>query len=158
MSRRKATRSRLSQMLTREMVALAVNVQDWQGAVREAGRLLVEGGAVEPHYTEAMIEMVKEIGPYIVIAPGVALPHARPESGARRAGISLLTLDPPVHFGNENNDPVTLVIAFSAPGDEGHLEALRDVARLLEDSERVQMIKAATEIEEVLELIAGFAA
>jgi mannitol/fructose-specific phosphotransferase system IIA component (Ntr-type) len=147
--------SSLSGMLREDTIALRVAAGDWQEAVRAAGELLVGSGAVEPRYVPAMIDMVKEIGPYIVIAPGVALPHARPEDGVLRSCMSLLTLEPPVSFGNEHNDPVTLVVAFGAPESEGHLEALRDLARLLEDAERLAQIKSAASVQDVLDAVAG---
>jgi mannitol/fructose-specific phosphotransferase system IIA component (Ntr-type) len=115
----------------------------------------VDSGGAEERYIEAMIAMVEEIGPYIVIAPGVALPHARPEDGVKRPCLSLLTLDPAIEFGNEHNDPVSLVIAFGAPENEKHLDALRDVARLLEDSERLERLRSAASADEVLEVVSA---
>jgi mannitol/fructose-specific phosphotransferase system IIA component (Ntr-type) len=140
-------------MLTSQTTALGLQVQDWQQAVREAGKLLVRVGAVEPRYVDAMIQMVQEIGPYIVIAPGVALPHARPEDGAKGTGMSLVTLNPPVNFGNKHNDPVELVIAFAAADDKAHIEALAELARLLEDPNILGKIKQASSPEELLSLI-----
>jgi mannitol/fructose-specific phosphotransferase system IIA component (Ntr-type) len=142
-------------MLTRDTIALGVSARDWQQAVREAGKLLVRSGAVERRYVEAMIQMVKDIGPYIVIAPGVALPHARPEDGVKRPCMSLVTLDPPVSFGNEHNDPVTLVVAFGTPDKEGHIEALTELARLLGDAEALARMKGASSTEELLLLVQG---
>ena len=126
--------SALSKMLTEETIALGLSVRDWQEAVHEAGSLLVNAGMVEPRYIGAMVQMVEDIGPYIVIAPGVALPHARPEDGVKNACMSLVTLSPPVNFGNEHNDPVELVVAFGTTDNEAHIEALTELARLLGDS------------------------
>ncbi len=140
-------------MLTIETVALGLRVQDWQQAVRKAGNLLVQVGAVEPRYVDAMIRMVQEIGPYIVIAPGVALPHARPEDGVKAPGMSLVTLEPPVKFGNEHNDPVDLVIAFAVKDHESHIEALAELARLLEDQNTLKELKRAFSPEELLTVI-----
>lgn len=147
--------SSLSKMLTEDTIALGVQARDWQQAVREAGKLLVRSGAVEPRYIEGMIQMVKDIGPYIVIAPGVALPHARPEDGVKRPCMSLVTLDPPVRFGNEYNDPVTLVVAFGTPDKEGHIEALAELARLIGDAKVLARMKEASSSEELLLLVHG---
>lgn len=49
---------------------------DWRAAVRAAGALLVEAGVTAPAHTDAMIATVDAHGPYIVITPGLALPHA----------------------------------------------------------------------------------
>lgn len=148
-----AKASSLSSMLTNETVVLGLRVPDWQQAVREAGNLLVRVGAVEPRYVNAMIRMVQEIGPYIVIAPGVAMPHARPEDGVNTPGMSLVTLAPPVRFGNKHNDPVDLVIAFAAKDHNSHIEALAELARLLEDQETLKELRRASSPEELLSVI-----
>jgi len=145
--------SALSEMLTEETIALGLTVCDWQEAVREAGKLLVKAEKVEPRYVEGMIRMVEEIGPYIVIAPGVALPHARPEDGVREPCMSLVTLDPPVPFGNENNDPVELVVAFGTTNSKGHIEALAELARVLEDADTLDKLKKAVSSQDVLAVL-----
>ena len=150
---REAGLSALSKVLTKETIALELGVRDWQEAVREAGSLLVNTEAAEPHYVEAMVQMVQEIGPYIVIAPGVALPHARPEDGVKKACMSLVTLDPPIDFGNEYNDPVKLVVAFGTTDNEAHVEALAALARLLGDPNILESLKQASSPEEILKLI-----
>ena len=145
----------LSKMLTEETISLGLKVRDWQAAVREAGSLLVKAGMVESRYIEAMIKMVEDIGPYIVIAPGVALPHARPEDGVKKACMSLVTLSPPVNFGNEYNDPVKLVVAFGSTDKTAHIEALTELARLLGDSSVLEGLKQASVPQEILQLISG---
>ncbi|MBM4464050.1 MAG: PTS sugar transporter subunit IIA [Chloroflexi bacterium] len=153
MQEREVEGSALSKTLTEETIALGLSVRDWQEAVHEAGKLLVKAGMVEPRYIEAMVQMVKDIGPYIVIAPGVALPHARPEDGVKKACMSLVTLSPPVNFGNEHNDPVKLVVAFGTTDNKAHIEALTELARLLGDSTKLEGLARASSPEEILKLI-----
>lgn len=94
-----------------------------------ACQLLVDGGAVEPRYLSRCIEMVEEHGPYMVLAPGIALAHARPEDGAIRLGLSAVTLANPVEFGHPDNDPVDLVVCFASPDQEQHVGLLGALAR-----------------------------
>jgi mannitol/fructose-specific phosphotransferase system IIA component (Ntr-type) len=152
---REAEASALSKVLTKETIALGLNVRDWREAVRETGSLLVKAGGVEPRYVEAMDQMVQEMGPYIVIAPGVALPHARPEDGVKKACMSLVTLSPPVNFGNKHNDPVELVVAFGTTDNKAHIEALAELAKLLGDSTKLEGLRRASSPEEILKLIDG---
>ena len=67
----------LHELIRPEIVEVGIKVKDWQEAIRKVGNLLVKDGAVEVRFTEAMIRVVNEFGPYIVVAPGIALPHAR---------------------------------------------------------------------------------
>jgi PTS system ascorbate-specific IIA component len=100
-----------------------------------------------------MLAALEEFGPYIVIAPGVALAHARPSAAVRGVAFSVLTLEPPVAFGHADNDPVRLVVGMAAPDDESHIEALRQLAELLGDDDRRERLMAAADAGEVLALI-----
>ena len=142
-------------MLSAETIALRVPAKNWDEAVRAAGQLLVKSGAAEPRYIEGMIRTVRELGPYIVIAPGVALPHARPEDGARHEGYALVTLAQPVAFGNPDNDPVQVVIAFCAPDASAHLESLRLLAERLGQADFVPRLLAAKTAEEIMAYFGG---
>ena len=111
-------------------VLVGVRAGSWEEAVRIAGRLLVDDGIVEERYVDAMVKVTQELGPYAVIAPGVAMPHARPEDGARGIGLSVVILSEGVNFGSPN-DPVYVVIGFAAKDKSSHLRVLQELAELL---------------------------
>ena len=133
-------------------VAVDVEVKDWQEAIRAAGQLMYQDGAVEERFGEAMIRVAKEFGPYIVVAPGIALPHARPEDGVLKATIAILRLQTPVNFGNPDNDPVYLVVALAAIDHNQHIQGLRELAEVLGDEENIKKIKASKPKEDLLEI------
>jgi PTS system ascorbate-specific IIA component len=108
-----------------------VAVDDWAGAIRAACEPLVLAGCATPHYADRCVDMVREHGPYIVLAPGVALAHARPEDGATRLALSAITLSRPVPFGHPTNDPVDVVFAFASPDAGAHMGLLTALARRL---------------------------
>ncbi|HHW57798.1 MAG TPA: BglG family transcription antiterminator [Clostridia bacterium] len=143
----------LKDLLTKETIKLNVEAKDWEEAVRIGGELLVKKGFAEPQYVEAMINTVKEMGPYIVIAPGIAMPHARPEAGAKKIGMSLITLKNPVNFGNKENDPVKIVVSLCAIDHSSHLKALTELVELLGDEEKVEIIKNARNTKQVIYLV-----
>ena len=145
----------LSEMITEETITLNVEAEDWKEAVRISGDLLVKIGGVEDRYIPAMIEMVQSFGSYIVIAPGVALPHARPEDGAIKPCMSLITLKTPVNFGNVHNDPVKLVISFATVDHDAHVEALSRLARIIGDRSKVQALTDANSVKQVEEIISA---
>ena len=74
----------IEKLFNEQTVAVDVQVKDWVEAIKFGGNLLVESDAVETEYIDAMIENVKKMGQYIVIAPGLAMPHARPEHGVKK--------------------------------------------------------------------------
>lgn len=130
-----------------------VSVSSWEEAVEKSGELLVGAGFVEPCYIGAMVETTKELGPYCVIAPGIAIPHARPENGVKTNGFSAITLIKPVEFGNQDNDPVYLVIALSALNHEAHIESLSLLARKISVEGFIEQAKQASDEDELERLL-----
>jgi mannitol/fructose-specific phosphotransferase system IIA component (Ntr-type) len=121
----------LTHLLTIDTIAVNVSAADWRDVVRKVGRLLVDSGGVEERYIDGMIRTAEDLGPYIVVAPGIAMPHSRPEDGVIHSCMALMTLSEPIEFGNAENDPVRLVFAFGAVDNEQHVEALREMATVL---------------------------
>ena len=128
---------------------------DWREAVRVACAPLVEAGAVTDTYPQRCLDLVEEHGPYIVLAPGIALAHARPEDGVRRVGVAAVTLASPVAFGHEDNDPVDLVFAFGSPDADQHVGLLSSLARHLVDglADRLRAADDDAQAQDVLEAI-----
>ncbi|MBA4493536.1 PTS sugar transporter subunit IIA [Paenactinomyces guangxiensis] len=124
-------------------------------AIREAGRLLVNAGTASESYIEAMLHSFEKNGPYFVIAPHIALPHARPEDGVIEASVSMIQLKNPVKFGHQANDPVRLVFAIGASSSEDHLELLQKISTLLSNQENVKKLGEAKCYETIQELIGG---
>jgi ascorbate PTS system EIIA or EIIAB component len=125
--------------------AVGVRVDSWQAAIAAACQLLVDGGSVDERYTERCIEIVADHGPYIVVAPGIALAHARPEDGAKALGLSVVTLADAVEFGHAHNDPVDLVFAFASPDDQQHVRLLAALATAIENGLNAELRRAADE-------------
>ncbi|SNX53490.1 BglG family transcription antiterminator [Thermoanaerobacterium sp. RBIITD] len=143
----------LKDLLTEKTIKLNIEAKDWEDAVRIGGELLEKDDAIEHRYIDAMINSVKEIGPYIVIAPGIAMPHARPEAGVKKIGMSLITLKNPVNFGNKENDPVKIVVCLCAIDHSSHLKALSELVELIGDDKMIEKIIKAKKIEEVLTVL-----
>ena len=141
----------LSELLPSQRIKLDVKVNTWQEAIREAGKLLCDSGSVTPEYIEAMIKVAEELGPYIVIAPGIALPHAATEAGAKQTALSLIKLASPIDFGNPDHDPVHLVFGLSAIDKKAHMAALQTLARLFMSKDLVDQLFKADSVGAVIE-------
>ena len=147
--------SQLSELISPSTILLDADAADWREAIRVSGDLLVSVDATDPAYTEAMIRTVEEHGPYIVIAPGFALAHSRPDESVHRTGMSFVRLAEPIAFGNAANDPVTLVMALAAADSSAHREALAALAGVLADPARRSLLDAARTREDVLAALAA---
>ncbi len=140
----------LTTYLTADVIQLKIDVKDWEEAVRAGGQLLYESGKCTSGYIDAMVRTVQEMGPYMVLAPGLALAHARPQDGVNEVGLSLVTLRTPVNFGNAANDPVELVISFCAVDHESHVDVLKALAMFLREEENQVLLRGAETVEQVL--------
>lgn len=125
-------------------VDLHGTANDWREAIRLAGRLLEKAGTVTSDYTESMIQSVEDNGPYIVVAPGLAFAHARPSEAVKETSLSWVRLSEPVEFHHASNDPVHLVVACAAKNSSEHVEAMKQLARLLA-TKREDLDRAETE-------------
>lgn len=105
--------TRISDLLTIDRIRLDVSVSDWKEAIIVAGKLLLKENLITEQYIKAMIDIVTDLDSYIVIYPGVAIPHADSEDGVLKTGASFVRLKEAVAFNHYKNDPVKYVIAFS---------------------------------------------
>lgn len=151
----------LQDILNESLIRLSSEKMNWKDSIRLAAQPLLEQEYIEEDYVEAMIETVEKIGPYIVLAPKVAVPHARPERGVNKLGLSLLKLDHPVDFNiSSEEDPeryVELVFVLAAIDGEAHLKALIQLSKILEDDEHIEALleldSASALYEKIKELV-----
>ncbi len=103
-------------------IRLQAEAETWQDAVKIGVDLLVAADVVEPRYYQAILDAVEQHGPYFVLAPGLAMPHGRPEEGVKKTGFALVTLKKPLEFNHEDNDPVDILITMAAVDANTHQE------------------------------------
>ena len=136
-------------MLPSEAVRLNVSCESWQEAVRQSAQYLLRNGCIEERYISSMIENVEKNGPYILVAPGFALPHEALNAGAKKVGMSLIRLAEPVVFGKPEFDPVEWVCCLSAINKETHLKAMFHLVNLFHNQKFRDEIRDAGSGEEV---------
>jgi len=144
---------RLNNLITADVISLNVECRYWEEAIRKGMKVLREKNYVESSYEEAIINNIKEIGPYMVVAPGIVLSHAKTEDGVNKLSMSLMTIKNPVKFGSELNDPIKLVITLAAKDRESHLKALSQLMALFQNSEDLKGIFKAKTTEEIINII-----
>lgn len=141
--------------MIKEMLKGRIQVKEsavsWEEAIRISAEPMLAAGCIEECYIEQMIGNVIQNGPYIVIMPGVAMPHAKPETGVNRNGISLLKLKQAILFPEEKE--VTLILALAANNPEEHLDLISEVTDLLIDEEKMERLFGAVSTEEIMEIL-----
>jgi PTS system ascorbate-specific IIA component len=129
-----------------------VSAADWRESIAASGSLLSESGYITSDYISLTIKSVEELGPYVVLMPGLALAHARPDESVIKTGISLITLREPVCFDCEN-DPVSVVLTLACKDAESHLEMLGILAGILANPDSMASIIEAESEEVIYKLI-----
>ena len=146
----------LNDWLTSDRIQIRTDITDWRQAVQVSAEPLLKDGTITPEYLTAIFAQREKLGPYFVLAPGIAMPHARPEEGAKGLGLSLLTLPQGVTFNSEDNDPVYTVVMLSAPDKHSHIELISQLAELFSSDEDMQKIHQAKDIKTIQDVIAKF--
>ncbi|MDN6206078.1 MAG: PTS sugar transporter subunit IIA [Staphylococcus simulans] len=139
-------------ILTKDKIKVQDQVPDWSQAITEAAQPLLEQDYIETGYIDAMIDSVKEFGPYIVIAPEIAIAHARPEDNVNKVGLSLLKLNESINFA-EDSHYASLIFVLSATDNTSHLNVLQSLAGLLGNKEVVNQLLASKNSDEIIGII-----
>lgn len=126
----------------------------WEDAIRKSCEPLVKDGTVDKTYAEEIIACVRKHGPYIVILPGLALPHSTENAqGAHATAIGFMKTSVPVHFeeGNPAKDAQVFFTLSSTNPDE-HLNNMQRLYSVLTNEKALGMLKKIEKPEELLEI------
>lgn len=131
--------------------------KDWEEAVRISCYPLKEKKLITDEYENAIIQNVKDNGPYIVLVPGICMPHAMADNpGVLGTGISFTKFKEPIVFVDEKTKEQHEAILFftlAAKNSNEHLENIQNLMDLLMDEEMVSKLKLTHSIEEYKRLI-----
>lgn len=113
---------------------------------------LLEKDMIQQGYVDGMIDSVKEHGPYIVIAPDIAIPHARPELGSKKIGFSFMRLQEAVSFRPEGEQTASLFIALSCVDNKTHMKLLQKIVMILSDESKLEKLYQLNDKTEIVSL------
>ena len=139
------------EVLTVESIVLAGTARTRDDAIEEAGRLLVNCGAVEPTYVEAMHEREGSVSTYM--GNGLAIPHGTNEAkdSIRRTGISFVRYAEPIDW---NGKPAEFVVGIAGAGKD-HMALLTKIAGVFLNSGEVARLRDATSPDEIRSVLGG---
>ncbi|HGC8575557.1 TPA: PTS sugar transporter subunit IIA [Streptococcus agalactiae] len=135
-----------------DSIRLKLSASDWKEAIKLSIDPLIESDAVDAEYYDAIIESTEEFGPYYILMPGMAMPHARPEAGVKRDAFSLITLTEPVVF--PDGKEVSVLLALAATSSAIHTSvAIPQIIALFELENSIQRLTECQEAKEVLAMV-----
>jgi len=139
-----------AEILSADAIRLGLTALDKEDALRQCGAVLVEIGAADPAYADAILEREQSVSTYM--GEGVAIPHGTDESREhiKRAALAFLQFPDGVDW---NGKTAQVCIAIASRSDE-HIGILQSLAMVLSDKESAQRLRETTSVDEVLALLA----
>ena len=129
-----------------ENVQICEKADDWREAIKISVQPLEQGGYVKSCYKDGIIENLEKLGPYIMIADEIAMPHARPEQGAIETQISITLFREGVRFDGKETT-ARLFVTLAAKDSDSHVDALVKISELLSDDVTVEAILEASDVQ-----------
>ncbi|MEF3331220.1 BglG family transcription antiterminator [Oceanobacillus oncorhynchi] len=144
----------LHDFLTVDHITLRESVASFDEAIRLCGAPLLTNGYITPHYIDAAIQHSKEDS-YIAIGEHVAIPHATPEEGVKKVGMSLLKIRNGVPYGEENHQ-IHLMIMIAAADKKQHIHALMQLMKIASSPSLLPKLTQASSKEYIHKLIQDY--
>src|SRR4051794_25343704 len=139
----------MSDVLTLSQIKVPGAARSKDDAIREAGAILVDVGAVDPSYIDSMFDRERSVSTYM--GNYLAIPHGTNESkeSIKRSALSVIRYDEPVDWdGNE------VRFALGIAGYQGgHMDILSKIAIMFSDMDEVDKLVAARSADEVYQLL-----
>jgi PTS system ascorbate-specific IIA component len=132
----------------------ADRAEDWKDAIQMSCKSLVADGTVDETYASQIVACVEKYGPYIVLMPGVAMPHTQENAtGVKKTAVAFMKLREPVNFSDSDPDKSASVFFTLASSDhDQHMANIQKLATLLLNDELVKAIKETESPEDLLRL------
>ncbi|MDN4075930.1 BglG family transcription antiterminator [Fictibacillus terranigra] len=150
------TKPELSELLPLQHIQMEERVPDWKSAIRLASQPLRKADSITASYIEVMMNNLEKMGPYVVVSPGVAIPHARPEDGVKRLGMSLLRIKNSIPFTDQGTHRVHLVIVLAAIDGDTHLKALSQLTAMMNEPGIKETLFSTNSPEKIYELMQAY--
>lgn len=144
----------LREFVEKKHYLFAKEAKDWEDAIRMSCRSLEADHTVDPEYAEQIVECVKKYGPYIVLMPGVAMPHSQEGAqGVHKTAIGFMKLEKPVSFcpGDTDKD-ASLFFTLAACDSSEHMENMVKLSQMLLNEDLLRELQSAKTAEDLLML------
>lgn len=135
-------------------IAFFDKADSWQDAIRLSCRSLVENGSVAENYADQVIACVEKYGPYIVIVPGLAIPHCNEGNpSVFRSTIAYTKFRQEVVFPFlEDTRGASVFFTLAASDPDTHLDNMAALFNILSEEEVFRQVQEAEAVEDLLKI------
>ena len=128
----------LRKYIFEDNIQLNLEADNWEEAIRLSAMPLLKNKDITEEYIDAMIENINNLGAYIVVDDGIAIPHARPDNYVKNFGITINTYSKPITIGSHNN--INIFITIASTNNEDHIELITQIMKLIENESLIDML------------------
>ncbi|WP_217520307.1 PTS sugar transporter subunit IIA [Vibrio metschnikovii] len=122
-------------------------------ALELACSTLIAQGKVNKSYLDAIKEKHKEMGAYYVLAPKIAMPHARPEDGVNEACLQVTIFKHGVDLESEDNGDVYLSVTLAAVDSDSHIQTIVALSELFQNDDDINAIISAESKDDIVKIL-----
>lgn len=134
----------LKELIDKGRISFHDGFDNWEDAIKASCKPLIDDGAIEEAYADAIISNVKKYGAYIVIAPNICIPHAQEGVvGVNETAMCFMRTKNPVHFSDDPEQDARLFFVLASTDNEVHLQNLSNMVGLIEDEAIVDKLLQA---------------
>ena len=142
----------LKEIIEKKRYSFHEGFDDWRDAVKAACQPLVDEGVAEPVYVNEIIRKVEELGPYIVIAPDICLPHAQEGLGVHDTAVCFMKTEKPVSFSDDGEHDARLFFVLASTDNAKHMENLMAISEELSNEEFVAKLLQVKNADDLMAL------
>lgn len=132
--------------------------KDWREALKISSENLVSKKIIGNKYVDEIISNVEANGAYIVIVPGVVMPHAlATSSNVYDTGISFSKFKNPIYFESDNDEKQgKLFFTLAAKDENQHLKNIQNLMDLLLKDDIIEKLSNIDSMEDYLKIMNEF--
>ena len=147
----------LKDFVDKKHYKFAQRASDWREAIRMSCEVLEADGTVNAGYKEDIIRFMEAHGPYVVLAPGIVMPHVQPSEASdtkvTNSTIAFMHLEEPVSFDDSDPEKYGKIFFTLAVKDvDDHFQCMVKIVNMLNNPEIMNALMDAHGPEDLLAL------
>lgn len=144
----------INEIIEKELYSFFDEIDSWEDAIYKSCESLIVKDIVDLSYPKKIIETVEKYGPYIVLVPGVAMPHCQENAkGVKDTAVSFMKVEKPVVFDSDDRDKdARIFFTIASENPDEHLANISQLSDILCNEEIVEdllMVKNVDDLREV---------
>ncbi len=129
-------------------------VDSWEDAIEKSCEKLIEKDIVDENYPKQIIETVNKYGPYIVLVPGVAMPHCQEcAEGVKDTSIAFMKVNKPVVFDEDDREKdARLFFTIASTDSEKHMKNICALSEILCNEEVIEDLNKVNNLQDLIKV------